>query len=107
MFKQTISMVLSAMLFAMGTAMADHHMTDKNDEHKGTAHPAHQMGEAADVDRTEQYTKEYKQNLEQAKESENAPHPAHKMGSEDTHIGSEHPAHQMGEGEEALKERGQ
>lgn len=107
MLKQTISVTLSAMLFAMGTAMADHHKSDEKDEHKGMEHPAHEMGEAADIDRTEQHTKEYKENLEEAEDAKHDAHPAHKMGSEDTHVGTEHPAHEMGEGEEALRERGQ
>ncbi len=107
MLKQTITVTLSAMLFAMGTAVADHHKSDEKDKHKGMEHPAHEMGEAADVDKTETLSKEYDENVEAAKNAKNEPHPAHKMGSEKTHVGSEHPAHEMGEGEEVLRERGQ
>lgn len=107
MLKQTLKVMMAAMLFAMGTAMANHHECDEKDSHKGMEHPAHEMGKAADVDRTETLSEEYDENLEAAKDTKNPPHPAHKMGSEDTHVGSEHPAHEMGEGEEALRERGQ
>ncbi|MEX1201164.1 MAG: hypothetical protein WEB02_10285 [Methylophaga sp.] len=91
MLKQTISVTLSAMLFAMGTAIADHHKSDEKDQHKGMEHPAHEMGEAADGDKTKQHSEEYKENLEAAEDAKNDPHPAHEMG----------------EGEEALRERGQ
>lgn len=107
MLKQTISVTLSAMLFAMGTAVADNHKCDDKEGHKGMKHPAHEMGEAADVDRTKQLTKEYRENVKAAKDTKHDVHPAHKMGRENTHIGTEHPAHEMGEGEEALNERGQ
>ncbi|MDT8311271.1 MAG: hypothetical protein RQ732_07500 [Methylophaga sp.] len=107
MLKQTISIILSAMLLVMGTAIADHHKSNEKDTHKGMKHPAHEMGEVADIDRTEQHSKKYKENLEQAKDTKHDAHPAHKMGSENTHVGTKHPAHKMGESEEALRERGQ
>ncbi len=99
MLKQTMTAILSAMLFAMGTAMADHHEDTEKDSHKGMEHPAHEMGEAEDVDRTKTLSEEYDENVEAAKDAKNQPHPAHKMGRENTHIGAEHPAHEMGESE--------
>lgn len=107
MLKQATSMTLLAMFFVTGTAIADHHKSNEKDGHKGMEHPAHEMGEAADVHRTEQHSEAYKENLEKAEDAKHDAHPAHKMGSEDTHVGTEHPAHEMGESEEALRERGQ
>ncbi|WP_438969939.1 hypothetical protein [Methylophaga sp.] len=103
MLKQGILTLLLTMLFAISPAMAA-------DEHKGSEHPAHEMGEAAlsDSDKTEQLSDEYKENLREAKDTENMPHPAHKMGAENTHKGSEHPAHEMGDAvtsEEYKKEK--
>ncbi len=93
MLKQTITAILSAMIFAMGTAMADHHKGDEKDSHKGMEHPAHEMGEAADTDKdkNKKLSEEYKENVEEAEDAKNTPHPAHEMG----------------ESEEELRERGQ
>jgi hypothetical protein len=83
MLKQGLITTFLTLLFAISPAMADHH--NKADEHKGSEHPAHEMGEAvtSDNDAKEQLSEEYKHNLEKAKEMENAPHPAHEMGDED------------------------
>ncbi len=95
MLKQGFLTIFMSLLFAATPALADHH----KETHKGMEHPAHEMGEAAlsDSDKKEQLSEEYKENLREAKDSENPPHPAHKMGHENTHKGSEHPAHEMGE----------
>lgn len=94
MLKQGFMTTLFALLFAATPAVAEHH-----ESHEGAKHPAHEMGDAAlsDSDKKEQLSDEYKQNLREAKDAANAPHPAHKMGHENTHKGSEHPAHEMGE----------
>lgn len=104
MLKQVLISAVTLM-FSMTPALADHHK--KADEHEGMLHPAHEMGDAADVDRTEQLSDAYRKDLEKAKNADNMPHPAHKMGSENTHVGMEHPAKEMGEGKQELDERGQ
>jgi hypothetical protein len=103
MLKHGLLTTLLATLFSMTPAMADHHETG----HEGAKHPAHEMGEAAlsDSDKTEQLSEEYRENLEAAKESENPPHPAHKMGAENTHKGQKHPAHEMGEAAKSANEQ--
>lgn len=102
MLKQGFLTTVVSMLLALSPAMADKHM----EEHKGAEHPAHEMGEAAlsDSDKTEQLSEEYRDNLGEAKDTKNPPHPAHKMGSENTHKGSEHPAHEMGEAKKSAAE---
>lgn len=90
MFKQGMLTFLVTLLFAMTPAMAEHH--DK-DSHKGEEHPAHEMGEevtSKNYTKDKDVSEEYKENLEEAKESK----------------GTEHPAHDMGEGEEMLDKRG-
>lgn len=91
MLKQGLVTILTTLLFAVTPAMADHHQ--KADEHEGMEHPAKEMGNAvtSDKDRKEQVSEDYKENLEKAKDADNAPHPAYEMG----------------EGEEELQERGQ
>ncbi|MBD3635364.1 MAG: hypothetical protein HUJ23_10725 [Methylophaga sp.] len=96
MFKQGLLTTLVSLLLSMTPAMADHH-EQKQDSHKGMEHPAHEMGEAADVDREQPLTEEYRENLEEARDTKHDPHPAHKMGTEDTHVGTEHPADEMGD----------
>lgn len=60
-----------------------HKMGTKN-SHKGQKHPAHEMGEAASssTPKSESLSEDYKENLQEAEEGANAPHPAHKMGEE-------------------------
>ncbi len=80
MLKQGLLTTFVALLFSMTTALADHH----EEAHEGSKHPAHEMGAQveSDTDKKEQLSEEAKENLEAAKESENAPHPAHQMGDE-------------------------
>lgn len=103
MLKHGLLTTLLATLFSMTPAMAEHHETG----HEGAKHPAHKMGEAAlsDSDKTEQLSEEYRKNLEAAKESNNPPHPAHKMGTKNTHKGQKHPAHEMGEAASSSNEQ--
>lgn len=96
MLKQGLLTTFISLLLATMPAMADHHK-DTADSHKGMEHPAHEMGEAADVDREEPLSEEYRENLDAAKDSKHDPHPAHKMGGENTHVGTEHPADEMGD----------
>lgn len=113
MHKQGLLTTFVALLFAMTPALADHHKdmemsadhekhsttngaehSTNGDSHKGTEHPAHEMGDevkSKDYKNESDMSKDYKHNKQEADDAENAPHPAHKMG----------------EGEEALDERGQ
>lgn len=103
MLKHGLLTTLLASLFSMTPAIADHHETS----HEGAKHPAHEMGEAAlsDSDNTEQLSEEYRENLKAARETENSPHPAHKMGTKNTHKGQKHPAHEMGEAARSSSEQ--
>lgn len=82
MLKQSLMTLLVSLLFAMTPALADHHDPD---EHKGSEHPAHEMGEAENqaAEGEKKLKEEYKENIEEAKDAANAPHPAHEMGEED------------------------
>ncbi|MEC9315402.1 MAG: hypothetical protein VYB22_10990 [Pseudomonadota bacterium] len=92
MLKQGLLTALVTFLFTVTPAMADHH--EKNgDSHKGVEHPAHEMGEEVtdkNYEKEKDVSEEYKENVEEAKDSK----------------GTKHPAHDMGEGEEMLDKRG-
>lgn len=103
MYKHGLLTMVLTCLFSFSPAMADHHQS----EHAGGKHPAHEMGDAAlsDSDKTEQLSEDYRDNLEAAKDSKNAPHPSHKMGADNTHKGHKHPAHEMGKAENDAAEQ--
>jgi hypothetical protein len=103
MYKHGLLTMILTCLFSLSPAMANHHEAG----HEGAKHPAHEMGDAAlsDSEKTEQLSDEYRKNLEAAKDTKNAPHPSHKMGAENTHIGHKHPAHEMGEAENDADEQ--
>lgn len=103
MYKHGLLTMILTCLFSISPAMAEHHQMD----HAEGNHPAHEMGEAAlsDSDKTEQLSDDYRDNLEAAKDSKNAPHPSHKMGADNTHKGQKHPAHEMGKAENDAAEQ--
>lgn len=108
MHKQGLLTTFVALLFSMTPALADHHKGSEmgteyeqqsttngaeQDSHKGMEHPAKEMGDevkSKEYNLEEDVSEEYKENVEDAKDSK----------------GTKHPAHDMGEGEEMLDERG-
>ncbi len=83
MLKQGFITTLFALLFAVTPAMADDH---KAKEHSG-----------------QELSKEYKQNLEDNRESANMPHAAHEMGEGNTFKNDENPKDKTKSDTESIK----